>query len=118
MSTRIRRPPGAAARRPVIPHADRVRFEELAEDFLNDYRVNRKRSLDRAERSVKRLKRCFALTSGKGGVGKTTAVANLAVALAAQGKKVVCLDGDIGLRNLDVIMGLENRMQPVCRLDE
>src|SRR5512145_428823 len=50
------------------------------------------------------------LTSGKGGVGKTTAVANLAVALAADGKKVVCLDGDIGLRNLDVVMGLENRI--------
>src|SRR5574338_1689405 len=50
------------------------------------------------------------ITSGKGGVGKTTAVANLAVALAADGRKVVCMDGDIGLRNLDVVMGLENRI--------
>ncbi len=52
----------------------------------------------------------ITISSGKGGVGKTTAVANIAVALAATGAKVVCLDGDIGLRNLDVIMGLENRI--------
>jgi septum site-determining protein MinD len=52
----------------------------------------------------------ITVTSGKGGVGKTTAVANLAVALAADGRKVVCIDGDIGLRNLDVVMGLENRI--------
>ena len=52
----------------------------------------------------------ITVTSGKGGVGKTTAVANLATALAADGKKVVCMDGDIGLRNLDVILGLENRI--------
>ena len=52
----------------------------------------------------------ITVSSGKGGVGKTTAVANIAVALAAIGVKVVCLDGDIGLRNLDVVMGLENRI--------
>lgn len=52
----------------------------------------------------------ITVTSGKGGVGKTTAVANLAVALAMEGTKVVCIDGDIGLRNLDVILGLENRI--------
>lgn len=50
------------------------------------------------------------LTSGKGGVGKTTATANLAVALAGLDQKVVCIDGDIGLRNLDVVLGLENRI--------
>ena len=52
----------------------------------------------------------LTLSSGKGGVGKTTAVANIAVALASFGQRVVCVDADIGLRNLDVVMGLENRI--------
>src|SRR5512136_2969533 len=52
----------------------------------------------------------ITLSSGKGGVGKTTAVANIGVALAVVGVKVVCIDGDIGLRNLDVVLGLENRI--------
>jgi septum site-determining protein MinD len=52
----------------------------------------------------------ITITSGKGGVGKTTATANIATALAGDGKKVVCIDADIGLRNLDVVLGLENRI--------
>jgi septum site-determining protein MinD len=52
----------------------------------------------------------LTITSGKGGVGKTTATANIGVALAALGQKVTCIDSDIGLRNLDVVMGLENRI--------
>jgi septum site-determining protein MinD len=52
----------------------------------------------------------ITITSGKGGVGKTTATANLSAALAMQGKQVVAIDADIGLRNLDVVMGLENRI--------
>ncbi len=52
----------------------------------------------------------ITITSGKGGVGKTTAAANIAAAMAMDGYKVVCIDADIGLRNLDVILGLENRI--------
>jgi septum site-determining protein MinD len=52
----------------------------------------------------------ITVTSGKGGVGKTTTTANLGVALARLNKKVIVIDADIGLRNLDVVMGLENRI--------
>lgn len=52
----------------------------------------------------------IVITSGKGGVGKTTTTANIGTALAALGNKVVVVDGDTGLRNLDVLMGLENRI--------
>jgi septum site-determining protein MinD len=52
----------------------------------------------------------IVITSGKGGVGKTTTTANIGTGLAAMGKKVVMVDTDIGLRNLDVVMGLENRI--------
>ena len=56
------------------------------------------------------MARVITITSGKGGVGKTTTTANLGAALALVGKKTVVIDGDIGLRNLDIVMGLENRI--------
>ena len=52
----------------------------------------------------------IVITSGKGGVGKTTTTANIGAALSLLGNKVVMIDTDIGLRNLDVIMGVENRI--------
>jgi septum site-determining protein MinD len=54
--------------------------------------------------------RVITITSGKGGVGKTTTTANLGVALAQLNQRVVVVDTDIGLRNLDVVMGLQNRI--------
>ncbi len=68
----------------------------------------------------------ITITSGKGGVGKSTTTANLAVGLAENGKKVVAVDFDIGLRNLDMILGLERRivydvvdvMEGVCNLSQ
>ncbi|ONI43304.1 septum site-determining protein MinD [Candidatus Epulonipiscioides gigas] len=56
------------------------------------------------------MSQVIVITSGKGGVGKTTSTANIGTALSMLGKKVVLLDGDTGLRNLDVVMGLENRI--------
>lgn len=54
--------------------------------------------------------RVIVVTSGKGGVGKTTTTANLGMAFANLGEKVVMIDADIGLRNLDIVLGLENRI--------
>ncbi len=70
--------------------------------------------------------RAIVVTSGKGGVGKTTVAANLGAALADAGKRVAVVDADVGLRNLDVVMGLENRVrmhsldviEERCTLDE
>lgn len=70
--------------------------------------------------------RCVVVTSGKGGVGKTTSSANLGMSIARLGYKVALIDADIGLRNLDLLLGLENRilytaidiLEGECRLDQ
>ncbi len=56
------------------------------------------------------MEKTIVITSGKGGVGKTTSTANIGTGLALLGRKVVMVDTDIGLRNLDVVLGLENRI--------
>jgi septum site-determining protein MinD len=58
-----------------------------------------------------KLGRAIVLTSGKGGVGKTTTTANLGTALANRGANVVMIDADVGLRNLDIVLGLESRVK-------
>ena len=72
------------------------------------------------------MARIIVITSGKGGVGKTTTTANIGMALARRGRKVAVVDADFGLRNLDLLLGLENRivytavevLAGECRLDQ
>jgi septum site-determining protein MinD len=72
------------------------------------------------------MSRIIVVTSGKGGVGKTTVTANLGMTLAKMGHRVALVDGDFGLRNLDLLLGLENRvvytavevLAGECRLDQ
>jgi len=65
-----------------------------------------KKSPNRTERKTPSATRVFSITSGKGGVGKTAVVANTAVLLAKLGKRVLVLDADLGLANIDVVFGL------------
>ncbi len=72
------------------------------------------------------MTRTIVVTSGKGGVGKTTTTANLGMALAKRGRRTVVIDADFGLRNLDLLLGLENRivytavevLAQECRLEQ
>ncbi len=73
----------------------------MAASVLNGHAMNEQAPLE---------SRVITVTSGKGGVGKTTLTANIGTALAQLGRKVAVVDGDIGLRNLDLVMGLEHRI--------
>ena len=72
------------------------------------------------------MARVIVITSGKGGVGKTTATSNIGMALADLNYKTLLIDADIGLRNLDLLLGLENRIiytgldviNETCRLEQ
>jgi len=72
------------------------------------------------------MARVIVITSGKGGVGKTTTTSNLGMALARLGHKTLLVDADVGLRNLDLLLGLENRviytgqdvLNKTCRLEQ
>jgi septum site-determining protein MinD len=66
---------------------------------------------ERSSPAAVRLGRAIVVTSGKGGVGKTTTTANLGTALARRGHTVALVDADVGLRNLDIVLGLESRVK-------
>jgi septum site-determining protein MinD len=92
------------------------------EPLVPNIQTNLQQSLD----SEPKESRVIVVTSGKGGVGKTTATANIGMSIARLGYKVVVIDADIGLKNLDLLLGLENRIlytvmdvfEGQCRLDQ
>ena len=109
---------------------DHINFEEKSTiskrkdvgDNLQEKKKNYKRVVENSPISL----RTIVVTSGKGGVGKTTATANFGMSIARLGYKVALIDADIGLRNLDLLLGLENRilytamdiLEGQCRLDQ
>src|SRR6201996_1369892 len=76
---------------------------------MRDYRMSKERAQELADLNADRPVKVIAVTGGKGGVGKTTVSANLAVAIAAQGRDVMLVDADLGLANVDVVLGLHTR---------
>ena len=85
----------------------------LVEDEINiekEFNVKEEIKVEEVKKGDIMSGRVIVVTSGKGGVGKTTTNANIGTALARAGKKVVMIDTDLGLRNLDLLLGLENRI--------
>src|SRR5271156_1616285 len=78
---------------------------------MRAYETSLETNPEAAPTAAVRRGRAIVITSGKGGVGKTTTTANVGTALAARGKRVALVDADVGLRNLDVVLGLESRVR-------
>src|SRR6202051_621153 len=76
---------------------------------MRDTRLSLSQAEALAELNSSRPVKVIAVTGGKGGVGKTTVSANLAVSIAAQGRDVMLVDADLGLANVDVVLGLNTR---------
>jgi flagellar biosynthesis protein FlhG len=91
---------------------------------MRDTRLSRSQAQTIEELNASRPVKVIAVTGGKGGVGKTTVSANLAVAIAAQGRDVMLVDADLGMANVDVILGLHTRfhlghvVKGECTLEE
>ena len=82
---------------------------------MRDVRLSPDRAAALAELNASRPVKVIAVTGGKGGVGKTTVSANLAVSIAAQGRDVMLVDADLGLANVDVVLGLHTRFHLATR---
>src|SRR5476651_1789429 len=76
---------------------------------MSNTRLSRSQAETLEELNASRPVKVIAVTGGKGGVGKTTVSANLAVSIAAQGRDVMLVDADLGLANVDVVLGLNTR---------
>jgi flagellar biosynthesis protein FlhG len=91
---------------------------------MHDSHLPRSKAVELARINASRPVKVLAVTSGKGGVGKTTVSANLAVAIAAKGREVMLVDADLGLANVDVLLGVSSRfhlghvISGECRLED
>ncbi len=91
---------------------------------MSNFRLTPERMTELAEINASRPVKVITVTGGKGGVGKTTVSANLAVSIAAQGRDVMLVDADLGLANVDVVLGLHTRyhlghvLQGECTLED